>query len=118
MSVSLARRELSRIAPGRPCGVTIGVFDGVHRGHQHLIGVLLERARPEGLATVALTFNPHPRTVLRPGTAITYLTSLEERVEREATHQRSVYEEERLSVHAAGPRNLAGTSCSGHPRHA
>jgi len=81
MSVSLARRELSRIAPGRPCGVTIGVFDGVHRGHQHLIGVLLERARPEGLATVALTFNPHPRTVLRPGTAITYLTSLEERVE-------------------------------------
>ena len=61
--------------------MTIGVFDGVHRGHQHLIGVLLERARPEGLATVALTFNPHPRTVLRPGTAITYLTSLEERVE-------------------------------------
>jgi riboflavin kinase/FMN adenylyltransferase len=81
MSVSLARRELSRIAPGRPCGVTIGVFDGVHRGHQHLIGVLLERARREGLATVALTFNPHPRTVLRPGTAVTYLTSLEERVE-------------------------------------
>ena len=59
MSVSLARRELSRIAPGRPCGVTIGVFDGVHRGHQHLIGVLLEHARREGLATVALTFNPH-----------------------------------------------------------
>ena len=81
MSVSLARRELSRIAPSRPSGVTIGVFDGVHRGHQHLIGVLLERARREGLATVALTFNPHPRTVLRPGTAITYLTSLEERVE-------------------------------------
>jgi len=61
--------------------VTIGVFDGVHRGHQHLIGLLLERARREGLATVALTFNPHPRTVLRPGTAVTYLTSLEERVE-------------------------------------
>jgi riboflavin kinase / FMN adenylyltransferase len=81
MSVSLARRELSRIAPGRPCGVTIGVFDGVHRGHQHLISVLLERSRREGLATVALTFNPHPRTVLRPGTAVTYLTSLEERVE-------------------------------------
>jgi riboflavin kinase / FMN adenylyltransferase len=81
MSVSLARRELSRIAPGRPCGVTIGVFDGVHRGHQHLIGLLLERARREDLATVALTFNPHPRTVLRPGTAVTYLTSLEERVE-------------------------------------
>ena len=81
MSVTLARRELSRVAPGRPCGVTIGVFDGVHRGHQHLVGVLLEQARAEGLATVALTFNPHPRAVIRPGTAITYLTSLEERVE-------------------------------------
>jgi len=81
VSVTLARRELSRVAPGRPCGVTIGVFDGVHRGHQHLAGVLLERAKAEGLATVALTFNPHPRTVLRPGTAVTYLTSLEERVE-------------------------------------
>jgi riboflavin kinase / FMN adenylyltransferase len=81
VSVTLARRELSRVAPGRPCGVTIGVFDGVHRGHQHLVGVLLERARAEGLASVALTFNPHPRTVIRPGTAVTYLTSLEERVE-------------------------------------
>jgi riboflavin kinase / FMN adenylyltransferase len=81
VSVTLARRELSRVAPGRPCGVTIGVFDGVHRGHQHLVNVLLERARAEGLASVALTFNPHPRTVIRPGTAVTYLTSLEERIE-------------------------------------
>ena len=81
MTVTLARRELARVAPGRPCAVTIGVFDGVHRGHQHLVSLLLERARSDGLATVAITFNPHPRTVLRPGTAITYLTSLEERVE-------------------------------------
>jgi len=81
MTVSLARRELSRVAPGRPCAVTIGVFDGVHRGHQHLVEVLLEHARRENLASVGLTFNPHPRTVLRPGTAITYLTSLEERID-------------------------------------
>ena len=81
MSVTLARRELSRVAPGRTCGVTIGVFDGVHCGHQHLASVLLEQARAADLATVALTFNPHPRTVLRPGTAFSYLTSLEERVE-------------------------------------
>jgi len=81
VSVTLARRELSRVAPGRPCGVTIGVFDGVHCGHQHLASVLLEQARAADLATVALTFNPHPRTVLRPGTAFSYLTSLEERVE-------------------------------------
>jgi len=81
LSEFLARRELARITPGRPCAVTIGVFDGVHRGHQHLVRLLLERARQDGLATVAITFNPHPRTVLRPGTAVTYLTSLEERVE-------------------------------------
>jgi riboflavin kinase / FMN adenylyltransferase len=81
VSVTLARRELARIAPGRPSAVTIGVFDGVHRGHQHLVAALCERARAEGLAAVALTFNPHPRTVLRPGSAVNYLTSLEERIE-------------------------------------
>lgn len=81
MSVNLARRELSRVAPGRPSAVTIGVFDGVHRGHQHLVAHLIDAARAGGLATVAVTFHPHPRAVLRPGTAITYLTSLEERVE-------------------------------------
>src|SRR3972149_5037645 len=81
MPVPLARRELSRVAPGRPCAVTIGVFDGVHRGHQHLLGLLLERSRQQGLASVVVTFNPPPRTVLRPGTALAYLTSLEERVE-------------------------------------
>jgi riboflavin kinase/FMN adenylyltransferase len=81
VSVTLARRELARIAPGRPSAVTIGVFDGVHRGHQHLVAALCERARAEGLAAVALTFNPHPRTVLHPGNAVTYLTSLEERIE-------------------------------------
>ncbi|MEE8369643.1 MAG: adenylyltransferase/cytidyltransferase family protein [Dehalococcoidia bacterium] len=81
MSVALVRDELSRIAPGRPCAVTIGVFDGVHRGHQHLVRLARERAGAEGLASVALTFNPHPRAVVRPGTAISYLASLEERVE-------------------------------------
>lgn len=81
MTISLARRELQRIAPGRPSAVTIGVFDGVHRGHQHLASVLLDSARREGLASVAITFNPHPRTVLQPGFAAKYLTSLEERVD-------------------------------------
>ncbi|HUF53341.1 MAG TPA: bifunctional riboflavin kinase/FAD synthetase [Dehalococcoidia bacterium] len=81
MTVTLARNELRRIAPGRPTAVTIGVFDGVHRGHQHLANVLIESARREGLASVAVTFNPHPRAVLQPGFVVKYLTSLEERVE-------------------------------------
>ena len=82
MSVTLARRELARIAPGRASAVTIGVFDGVHLGHKHLVSTLCEEARNKDLAAVALTFNPHPRTVIRPGIAMTYLTSLEERVEQ------------------------------------
>ncbi len=44
--------------------------------------MLLENARGEGLAPVAVTFNPHPRTVVRPGMKVTYLTSLEGRVEQ------------------------------------
>jgi len=81
VTVNLARRELARVAPGRPSAVTIGVFDGVHRGHQHLVAQLVAEAEEDGLATVAVTFNPHPRTVLTPGAAVTYLTSLEERVD-------------------------------------
>lgn len=81
MSVTLAREELARIAPGRDAAVTIGKFDGVHRGHQHLIGRLIERARADGLASVVIVLYPNPITVLRPGTAVTYLTSLEERLE-------------------------------------
>ena len=80
MTTQLAREELSRAAPGRPSAVTIGKFDGVHRGHQYVISHLLELARADGLASVVVTLHPHPVTVLRPGTPVTYLCSLEERV--------------------------------------
>jgi riboflavin kinase/FMN adenylyltransferase len=80
MTTQLAIEELARCAPGRPSAVTIGKFDGVHRGHQHLVRLLMERAHAEGLASVVVTLHPHPIAVLRPGTLITYLCSLEERV--------------------------------------
>jgi riboflavin kinase/FMN adenylyltransferase len=47
--------------------VTIGVFDGVHRGHQVIIGSAVERARALGLPSVVVTFDPHPSEVVRPG---------------------------------------------------
>jgi riboflavin kinase/FMN adenylyltransferase len=79
---AFAREELRRAAVGdRNAAVAIGVFDGVHRGHRHLIGYLVDRAGREGLARLVVTFHPHPRSVLRPGTPLTYLCSLEERVE-------------------------------------
>lgn len=45
--------------------VTIGVFDGVHLGHQSILGRARERARELGLPVVAVTFDPHPDTVVR-----------------------------------------------------
>jgi riboflavin kinase/FMN adenylyltransferase len=77
----LAREELSRAALGRDSAVAIGVFDGVHRGHRYLIGRMVERGRQEGLATMVVTFHPHPRLVVQPQTALTYLCGLEERIE-------------------------------------
>lgn len=79
---AFAREELRRAAvPGRNAAVAIGVFDGVHRGHRHVIGHLVDRARREGLAPLVVTFHPHPRSVLRPEVPLTYLCGLEERVE-------------------------------------
>jgi riboflavin kinase/FMN adenylyltransferase len=80
MITQLARDELSRAAAGRVSAVTIGKFDGVHRGHRHLVEQLRRRASQEALATVVVTLHPSPITVLRPGTLVTYLCSLEERV--------------------------------------
>lgn len=47
--------------------VTIGSYDGVHRGHQLIIGRAVERARAAGLPCVVVTFDPHPSEVVRPG---------------------------------------------------
>ena len=45
----------------RPCALTIGNFDGVHRGHQALVSGLVSEAREHGLLSCVLTFEPHPR---------------------------------------------------------
>jgi riboflavin kinase / FMN adenylyltransferase len=64
------------------CVVTIGVFDGVHRGHQQLIGRAVDLARElGGLPTVLITFDPHPSEVLRPGSHPAQLTTLTRRAE-------------------------------------
>ena len=49
------------------CVVTIGVFDGVHQGHQQIIARAVEKARELGVPSVVLTFDPHPIEVIRPG---------------------------------------------------
>ena len=56
------------------CVVTIGMFDGVHRGHQLILGRAVDTARSAGLPSVVLTFDPHPTEVVRPGTHPAVLT--------------------------------------------
>ena len=59
--------------------VTIGVFDGVHRGHQSLISQAVDKARELGVPSVVMTFDPHPVAVFTPGRSPAALMSLEER---------------------------------------
>ncbi len=61
-------RDLSDVPPGfGPSVVTLGNFDGVHRGHQQVVSQLVSTARERGWASVVVTFDPHPAQVHRPG---------------------------------------------------
>ena len=64
-----------------PVVLTVGNFDGIHRGHQAMLGRLVEEAKKRGLASCVLTFEPHPREFFSPQAAPTRLTSLREKCE-------------------------------------
>lgn len=61
--------------------VTIGMYDGVHRGHQTLIGEAVARARAMRRPALLLTFDPHPAEVIRPGSHPAILTALDRKAE-------------------------------------
>ncbi len=61
--------------------LTIGSFDGVHRGHQALIGAMVQDARRAGWPAVVLTFFPHPSVVLRGRQPTFYISSPDEKAE-------------------------------------
>ncbi len=68
--------------PGRQKSVvTIGNFDGMHQGHSRVIQTCVDRARRRGCESVALTFDPHPRSVHYPEAAPQLIMSLEDRLE-------------------------------------
>jgi riboflavin kinase/FMN adenylyltransferase len=75
--------QVFRGIPGQAaeaCVLTIGNFDGVHRGHQALLRLLCEQARAHALPAVALTFEPHPREFFAGDKAPTRLASLREKL--------------------------------------
>lgn len=59
-----------------PSAVTIGVFDGVHLGHQQLLAKAIKRSQQDDLLATVLTFEPHPAFLLRPNSAPQLLTDL------------------------------------------
>lgn len=75
--------QVLRGIPGRasaPSVLTIGNFDGVHRGHQALLKLLTDQARSRVLPAVVLTFEPHPREYFSPANAPARLASLREKL--------------------------------------
>ena len=65
----------------RPTVLTLGVFDGLHLGHQLVISTVVERARATGAVPTVITFDPHPRAVLHPESAPPLLQTLDQKVE-------------------------------------
>jgi len=72
-------RDLSASQLMKRVWLSIGNFDGVHRGHQAMLSRLVARARQDNLPCAVLTFDPHPLTLIRPNSVPAPLTTLEQR---------------------------------------
>jgi|ERR1043166_5210359 riboflavin kinase/FMN adenylyltransferase len=64
----------------KPTVLTLGVFDGLHLGHQRIMKTVVERAKATGAHATAITFDPHPRAVLHPESAPPLLQTLDQRL--------------------------------------
>ncbi len=64
----------------KPTVLTLGVFDGLHLGHQRIMQTVVERARAVDAVATAITFDPHPRAVLHPESAPPLLQTLDQRL--------------------------------------
>src|SRR6185369_1744400 len=65
----------------RPTVLTLGVFDGLHLGHQLIMQTVVERARELGAVPTVITFDPHPRAVLHPESAPPLLQTFDQKIE-------------------------------------
>lgn len=74
--------ELKNITRKSNSVVTVGTFDGVHKGHRALIETVVSKAKERDARSVVVTFDPHPREIINPGKGgIKLLTTLKERCE-------------------------------------
>lgn len=81
-SASQITEVLSRIKPGKDSLLTVGVFDGVHLGHQILLSELKSRAQQQGLLSGVVTFQSHPRRLLQPSNKLPFLNDVDDRLEK------------------------------------
>jgi riboflavin kinase/FMN adenylyltransferase len=65
----------------RPTVLTLGVFDGLHLGHQLIMKTIVERARATGAVPTVITFDPHPRALLHPESAPPLLQTFDQKIE-------------------------------------
>jgi len=103
-----------------PCWVTIGNFDGVHRGHMKVLDRLLRGAKRDGVEAVVLTFDPHPTCVLKPEICPLSLTTVDEKASILAelgvdhlmvipfTHKLSLWTASEFMEHLRGSVQLEG----------
>lgn len=73
-------RDLSEITKSNKTVLTVGTFDGVHKGHHLLLDILIEKAKKSGSRSLIITFDPHPRQVVLKGGDIKLLTTTGEKL--------------------------------------
>jgi riboflavin kinase/FMN adenylyltransferase len=72
--------ELSGLSPKKGMLLTIGVFDGVHLGHKHILSELVEQAKRKNLISGVITFKQHPQRLLEPHSILPFLTNLPQKI--------------------------------------